>query len=52
MGIKIIDIFKGRDKKLMLDLYLQTRILYYLYENYNRGQPLMLQQSLYDEDYF
>jgi len=27
MGIKIIDIFKGRDKKLMLDLYLQTRRL-------------------------
>jgi len=51
MEIKIIDISKGRDKKLMLDLYLQTRILYYLYENYNRGQSLMLQQSLYDEDY-
>jgi hypothetical protein len=35
----------------MTDLYLQTRILYYLYENYNGGEPSTLQQSLYDEDY-
>lgn len=35
----------------MTDLYLQSTILYYLYESYNRDEQAMLQQTLLKKNY-
>ena len=35
----------------MTDLYVQARILCYLYESYNRGKPSMLPQNLHQKEH-
>jgi hypothetical protein len=35
----------------MTDLYVQARILCYLYESYNRGKPSMLPQNLHQKQH-